>query len=300
MFSAERDWLARQAAFYYLDELVAEYGQALPWEPLRDGFDFEGERVTLVGVRGIWKPQCLDLPISIRTSPANPYGDATGTDGLLRYKYFQDNPNHPDNVGLRECFRRGIPLIYFEGLERGWYAPLWPLILVADNPADLNVVAACDDLNDLRPGGAPGADGDARRRYVTRLAIVRLHQARCRQEVLRAYARSCSVCRLGHLELLDAAHIIADHTEEGGDPVVPNGLALCKIHHAAFDANLLGIRPDYVVEVRPAVLREADGPMLRHGLQAIHHQPIHIPHRPGDRPDADRLEIRYDEFREAG
>jgi putative restriction endonuclease len=299
MVSAEWDWLARQAAFYYLDELVAEYGQALPWEPLRDGFDFEGERVTLVGVRGIWKPQCLDLPISIRTSPANPYGDTTGADGLLRYRYFQDDPSHPDNVGLRECFTRGVPLIYFDGLERGWYAPLWPLILVQDDPVTLTVVGACDDLNELQLGVSGGADVGARRRYATRLAVVRLHQARFRQDVLRAYARSCSVCRLGHLELLDAAHIIADHSEGGGQPVVPNGLALCKIHHAAFDANLIGVRPDCVVEVQPDVLREADGPMLKHGLQAIHHQRIHVPHRSSDRPDPDRLEIRYTEFRQA-
>jgi len=41
---------------------------------------------------------------------------------------------------------------------------------------------------------------------------------------------------------------------------VPNGLALCKIHHAAFDMNILGIRPDHVVEIRTDVLEERDGP----------------------------------------
>jgi putative restriction endonuclease len=297
--TVERDWLAREAAVYYLGELVAEYGEALPWEPLRDGFDFDGQRVTLVGVRGIWKPQCLDLPISIRTSPANPYGDTTGADGLLRYKYFQDNPNHPDNVGLRKCFQSGVPLIYFEGLERGWYAPLWPLVLVHDDPGALTVVGVCEDVTALQLGSAMSDADEARRRYVTRLAIVRLHQARFRQQVLRAYARSCTVCHIGHIELLDAAHIIADRSEQGGEPVLPNGLALCKIHHAAFDANLLGIRPDYVVEVREDVLREADGPMLRHGLQDIHRQTIRVPHRFTERPDPDRLEARFQEFRRA-
>ena len=30
-----------------------------------------------------------------------------------------------------------------------------------------------------------------------------------------------------------------------GQPVVSNGLPLTKIHHAAFDAHLIGIDPDY-------------------------------------------------------
>jgi predicted restriction endonuclease len=37
-----------------------------------------------------------------------------------------------------------------------------------------------------------------------------------------------------HAALLDAAHIILD-TEPQGEPTVRNGLALCKIHHAAYD-----------------------------------------------------------------
>ena len=53
-----------------------------------------------------------------------------------------------------------------------------------------------------------------------------------------------------------------------GAPVVPNGLSLCKIHHAAYDENFLGVRPDLVVEVR-ADVDQIDGPMLRHGLQEM-------------------------------
>ncbi len=54
--------------------------------------------------------------------------------------------------------------------------------------------------------------------------------------ILDAYSDNCTVCHIEHTELLDAARIIPD-----GEPVVPNGLSLCKIHHAAFDSNLLGI-----------------------------------------------------------
>ena len=51
------------------------------------------------------------------------------------------------------------------------------------------------------------------------------------------------------------------------EAVVPNGLAICKLHHAAFDANILGIRPDYTVDLRLDVLvslaAEERGPLQR-------------------------------------
>jgi putative restriction endonuclease len=98
--------------------------------------------------------------------------------------------------------------------------------------------------------------------------------------------------------LLDAAHILPDQHERG-DAVVPNGLAMCKIHHAAYDANIIGIRPDRIVEVRDDVLTEVDGPMLRHGLQEMHGSAIYLPRLRRDQPDPSRLEERYEQFRSA-
>ena len=149
-----------------------------------------------------------------------------------------------------------------------------PVFVVGDNPLGLTFTVAVDDARALaaepvervseeRP---PGVEDDARRGYVTRLFRHRLHQQEFRDKVLRAYRRQCALCRLRHQELLDAAHIIPD-TQPEGEPVVPNGLALCKLHHAAYDRHFVGIRPDYVVEVRSDVLEERHGPMLEHGLQ---------------------------------
>lgn len=299
MAGVDFDWQARLAAFHFVERLTQQHGEVLPWAPLRDGFELDGRHITLLGMRGIWKPQSLDLPLSIRTSPKNPYGDEASDGGYLHYRYFQHDPDHPDNAGLRECFRRGLPLIYFAGIEKGWYAPVWPLVLVNDDPGSLTVVGACEDVHALRPEVSPNAADDVRRRYATRLAVVRLHQAGFRQRVLSAYRKRCTVCSLKHPELLDAAHIIADK-EETGEPAVSNGLSMCKIHHAAFDRNILGIRPDHVVEIRDDILRETDGPMLRHGLQELHGSGLVVlPTHAADRPDAQRLEQRYDEFRAA-
>ncbi|MGD9794983.1 MAG: HNH endonuclease [Acidimicrobiia bacterium] len=292
------DHHVRLAAFQYLDRLQSLHGDALPWSALVSGFSFQGRPIPLIGAAGIWKPHALDTPISITTSPKNPYGDTIGADGLLSYKYQGSASRSYDNEGLRRAMHEAKPLIYFLGLAKGLYSALWPAVIVADDPVSQTFTVACEDVQLLRTDLASTVVDDVRRRYVTRLAVQRLHQTAFRQRVLRAYRERCSVCNLRHVELLDAAHILADGHERG-DPIVTNGLSLCKMHHAAFDANILGVRPDYVVEIRSDVLTEVDGPMLKHGLQAHHGGKLLVPRSVADQPDRERLELRYEDFRKA-
>jgi len=42
--------------------------------------------------------------------------------------------------------------------------------------------------------------------------------------------------------------------EQLGQPVISNGLPLTKIHHAAFDAHLIGVDPDFRVQVSDRLL----------------------------------------------
>lgn len=58
----------------------------------------------------------------------------------------------------------------------------------------------------------------------------------------------------------------------------------------------MGVRPDYVVEIRQDVLDEVDGPMLRHGLQDVHGWRLALPKRLIDLPDQASLAARYDTF----
>ena len=101
------------------------------------------------------------------------------------------------------------------------------------------------------------------------------------------------ICRLRHDELLAAAHIL------WGSPVIPNGLALCKLHHAAFDRYLIGVTPDLEVTVRLDVLQEIDGPMLQDGLQGFQGRRIHVPRADHLKPNRDFLAERYALFRRA-
>jgi putative restriction endonuclease len=289
----------RLAAFHRLEELERIHGESIPSSELRHGFSFHGERVLFRAQQGIFKPRQMRLPLSIRTSAANPYGDELGPDGFLRYRYQGEDPNRHDNVWLRRCMEEGTPLVYLHGLGGAVYKALWPVYIYADDPATLTFSVAFDDPQVLAPDLPDAVVDDARRSYVTRLAVRRLHQAAFRQKVLVAYRTSCAVCRLRHGNLLDAAHILPDRHPEG-EPIVANGLALCKIHHAAYDANIVGIRPDLVVEVSETVLREVDGPMLQYGLQATHGTKLVIPRRPADQPKPAHLDARYQEFRAAG
>jgi len=295
------DAAVRMAAFRFLEEQTARHGEVLDWTTLTRGFTYEGTRVPLIGQTGIWKPAALALPISIATAPpkpgrAAPYADEVRGDGLLVYRYRGTSPQEPDNVRLREVFRRRLPLIYFHGIDRGWYRPFWPALIAEDHPAELHVAV------ELYPESAAvdlSAGGELiGKSYARRLTLQRLHQPAFRQRVLRAYRQRCAVCRLRHAELLDAAHILSD-SDPRSLPVVDNGMALCKIHHAAFDSHILGVRPDYVIEIREDVLAERDGPMLRHGLQELHGATLVLPRRPAERPNRDYLEERFADFRRA-
>ena len=306
MDDAERDARVRAASFEWLKDQVARRGDVLPRSALADGFILDGVRVPLVGPQGIFKPQVLrGVPLSITTAPAGPYNDSFGANGLLRYRYRGTDPSHPDNRGLRLAMELRLPLIYFHGVVPGKYLAAWPVFVVGDDPGDLAFTVAIDDAEHLGLGAAAREnlvreDGDsARRMYVTATVRARLHQRDFRERVLEAYRRQCAFCSLRHEELLDAAHIIAD-TEPAGEPLVRNGLALCALHHAAFDRYFLGLRPDYVLEVRSDILEEHDGPMLVHGIQALQGTRIIVPQRRDLQPARELVEMRYQRFCRGG
>ncbi len=302
------DMQLRSAAFAWLREQVERRGDdVLPRTMLLDGFIFMEQRVSLLSpAQGIFKPRVLpEIPLSITTTSNGPYDDSFGSDGLLAYRYRGTDPGHRDNVGLRLAMSRGIPLVYFHGVVPGKYLAVWPVFIVGDDPDRLTFSVAVDDAQTMLgthsdlSGAGIAADEASRRIYITRQVRQRLHQRGFREKVMDAYRRQCAMCRLKHAELLDAAHIIGDK-EEGGDPVVPNGLALCKIHHAAFDMNILGVSPDYRILVREDILHETDGPMLRHGLQELQESRLIVPRRTDLRPDRDRLALRFERFLKAG
>jgi putative restriction endonuclease len=171
---------------------------------------------------------------------------------------------------------------------------IWPTYVANWSAAELKAQLAF---------GAPATTSAAwslpvapERRYALRLVRQRLHQATFREAVLTAYDSRCAITGLPEARLLDAAHIVADTDESMGQPLVCNGLPLSKLHHAAFDANLIGIDPDYRVHVSEMLLRMNDGPMFEQGIKAVAGRTIRMPGRPQDQPDRDRLAQRFERF----
>jgi putative restriction endonuclease len=295
----------RLAAFDWLSSLT-QFAQdgVVHWQDLVR-FEFEGQTVPLIGATGIWKPKVLRLPISVATAPPRagkraPYNDAAAADGTLSYRYRGTDPAHPNNEGVREVMHKQLPLIYLGGMEKGKYMAFWPTYVVRDDPRALTFSLLLDSMEAAAPLGLASAEGvEPRRRYVTTAARHRLHQTAFRLRVLKAYRNRCAICKLGHERLLDAAHIIPDSNPEGV-PATPTGLTLCKIHHAAFDVNILGIDQDYTIHVRRDIMDEQDGPMLRYGLQGFAGSKLLvIPDRKDQQPGRDLLALRFVAFREA-
>jgi putative restriction endonuclease len=299
------DWQIRLKAFAELRR-ISETG-VVTREQMDEGFDFQGQRIPFaLKARGIWRPaalKSLGVALSVTTASLRrgvkpKYDDQIGGEGWFEYRYQGTDPSDWDNVAVRRAFELQRPLIYFYGVGPRLYEAIYPAYVVGDDPAALTFQVAADapglGLATITEGGGT----PPLKEYATRQVKVRLHQHRFRELVLGAYGHRCSICRLGHTPLLDAAHIIADR-DERGRPEIPNGLSLCKIHHSAYDVNILGITPGCKVEIREDILAERDGPMLRHGLQELNDQRLHLPRASGDHPNKEYLEERYSAFRAA-
>jgi putative restriction endonuclease len=128
------------------------------------------------------------------------------------------------------------------------------------------------------------------RREAIRKVIERVGQENFRNRVLTVYNYSCAVCEV-QLELVEAAHIIP--VPAGGNNQTSNGLAMCSLHHEAYDRALIGVRRDYCVETNDGALRRLRR-LDRHGgwddFEENLRDEIVLPDRAQDRPDPAALE----------
>jgi putative restriction endonuclease len=308
MDPASHDAQLRQAAFSHVDRLATLRGGVLDFADLAGGFEFGGQRTPLINPRrGIFKPQQMEHLLSIKTvfprrgarvwydDQREAHRQIYAGDDVVDYQFMGTDPNSADNRWLLDAMQQQIPLIYFLGTSPGHYQPIVPTFIVGWHPERLRVDLAFGVIVGASAQATPPASPE--RRYALREIKARLHQASFRDAVLSAYSGRCAISYLPEPRLLDAAHIIMDADEQFGQPIVSNGLPLTKIHHAAFDAHLIGIDPDFRIHVSDRLLEIHDGPFLDLGLKGIAGTLIDRPRRLEDRPDRDRLAIRFEEFR---
>lgn len=301
----EVDSAIRLAAFAHIRKLSVLHDH-LTSDHLKEGFTFEDERIPLVNPqRGIFKPRAMRYLLSIRTvfpragsrvwydDQRRVHEQIYGGQDAVDYAFMGTNPDAADNRWLREASEHQIPVIYFLGIAPGSYQAILPAFI---SDWDARTLKARIAFGVAPTGELHPPENVAERRYGLRLVKQRLHQAQFRAAVIAAYDGRCALSRLPEARLLDAAHIVVDTDERLGQPVVPNGLPLSKIHHAAFDAHLIGIDPDYRIHVSDQLMAQQDGPVLE-GLKSLNGQEMCRPRRDRDYPDRDRLAQRFEIYR---
>lgn len=301
------DSLIRKAALEWLANAKRKYPQgAIPSAdtiiPLPEPLNGVREIRALSPQTGIWKPKQMQACLSLLSSVRQLYDDYFIEDiGVINYKYrTAGGYNHSDNRSLRLAMELQLPILYFHGISRGLYEV--NVVRVVQESTDqqgvqLEMLDQLVFLDGVRRVLSKEYENKVESRFYTIQQLKRIRQAEFRQRVMKAYSKQCAVCNLKSEPLLDAAHIIPH--SQSGQPEVPNGLSLCKIHHSAYDQNMLGISPDYLIHVNSDMLSQRDGPMLRHGFQERNREKIYIPRKQSDYPDRDKLDQRFEEFKQA-
>lgn len=296
MLTDDEQALLRLEIFADLESFIDSRGGFASRDELTGFVMRNGLRMPLIDTgRGIRNPQEFDATLSIVSASDggrnNPYDDAIDRDtGLLRYSWAKGPLDAGDNRKLLAALDTGTPIILFEKPLPNLYVPVFPVYVIDVDADNRHFIIDLDDSR-LRDSRVVTLD----KAYVARVVNQRVHQPVFRARVLDAYNKRCAVCTLKYPELLDAAHIISD-SDERGLPIVTNGMAMCKIHHAAYDQDFLGVSPDYVVHINERLLADRDGPMLQFGLQAMNGKALELPSRRNDRPDRDYLAERFERF----
>lgn len=295
MFSRDEESAIRKDVFRWLDEqFIGHGGYEIHHSVLRSYHYGDMPLPLLDRGKGIRNPKSFSSTLSIMSGwKKNPYQDAEDGSGWVTYSHRAGEGG--DNTKLVQAWKNGDPLVYFRAVREGYYLPYYPIVIAENSPEKRHVRFPLDP--GLRILGDPLASTytELQREYAESIVKTRLHQPIFRAQVLHAYAGACTVCDLKHSELLDAAHIVPD-ADALGIAHVSNGLAMCKLHHAAYDRSLMAITPDFEIRIDAELLDEVDGPMLRHGLQDMHGRQIRVPQNRNARPSRDLLAHQFEKF----
>jgi putative restriction endonuclease len=307
MPSAPSDSTLRAAAFEQVRRLQVTRNQ-LTADALAVGFFHDGTRYPLTNPqRGIFKPRQMEFLLSIRTvfpragnriwydDQRQVHQQIYDGEDTVDYAFMGTDPQAAENRWLKQAMDERTPLIYFLGIAPGKYQALQPAFIVGWDSRKSRAKVA---FGEGSPTSVTPPATAVERRYALRLVKQRLHQSTFRQAVIDAYQARCALSGVPEPILLDAAHIIEDKNEKFGHPVVQNGIPLSKIHHAAFDAHLIGIDPDFRIHVARRLLPQKDGPILE-ALKGLNGAMLRLPLREHDRPDRERLGQRFKMFKSA-
>ncbi|WP_416137921.1 HNH endonuclease [Halomonas sp. HK25] len=299
------DTRLRQAAFQRLEDISRQFSNDVPWEAIAQRVPFDVEPFFIASrAIGIFKPkQMQDGILSIKTvvpkqGRINIYSDGASDEGGFWYSLEAGGTAKAANRQLLISYERKDPIIYLMGVAPGRYFPLWPCYIDSvDIARELCHVSMHDRIGAARhvaEGAGTYEVDEVEKRYVIREAKTRVHQAEFRARVMQAYSNRCAMTGLPVPELLEAAHIIPD-TYHAGTAEVSNGISLSRLHHRAYDADLIGIDPDYRIHLNADLLSTQDGPLLE-SMKQLNGNRISVPKHSEEKPSKEALGLRYKRF----
>jgi putative restriction endonuclease len=102
--------------------------------------------------------------------------------------------------------------------------------------------------------------------------ISRARPAAFRIKVRHAYKNHCAICGLSRFSAsgfpeVEAAHIFPKEKQGSDDP--RNGLALCRLHHWAFDNGLIGVLDNYRIIVKDDLTNKDYGEITRYSGKSL-------------------------------
>jgi putative restriction endonuclease len=121
------------------------------------------------------------------------------------------------------------------------------------------------------------------RKEVLRIIKRKVRDADFRDRVMTAYKSTCAMCNI-QLKLTDAAHIVPVDSPKSTDET-NNGVALCVLHHRAFDNGLVSFDSVFRIEINQASLQKLTALGLNGGYKAFQNNLRAVIDVPADRRD---------------
>lgn len=153
-------------------------------------------------------------------------------------------------------------------------------------PAEVGLLIRMANNPDLVPEPEIISTVAAQRQFAVTQTRRALRALDFKKRVLSAYSHACAMCGM-QLQLLDGAHILPV-SEPGSTDETANGVALCALHHRAYDRGLVTFDQRYRVQVNNQHLEDlrAAGHDAKLGeFRESLRRAICVPADPGDRPN---------------
>lgn len=157
---------------------------------------------------------------------------------------------------------------------------------VGEHPEEVSLLNTVSDTDTTPPPTLTASLVSLERRQVVQTIIRKVRSASFQDRVLTAYGYRCAMCGL-QLKLVEAAHILPVAAENSTDET-SNGVALCALHHKAYDNKLLRFDEQYAVELNSQRVAALHAQNLGDGhdwwLEQQTFSRLRIPPSPNDRP----------------